>query len=130
MPSENNLHDEPRPLRLEQCDAVRRIRDRFGTEKALGYLIGEKFAGFTRAADHDPSLAVAVPDFARVIRSIFTPSELRAYLQRVPRLGPLGHVATNEEVREFEAAGIIEEESLDDQLQALIRIERMKKLLL
>ena len=31
---------------IEQCEAARDIREGFGLEKAIGYLIGEKFLNF------------------------------------------------------------------------------------
>ena len=118
------------PKRKKQCAATIGILERHGLDAALGYLVGEKFASFTKAADHDPSLAADVPAFARAIRSIFTPAQLGAYLQGVKRLGPLGHAATDEQFEELRAAGAVEEDDLDDQLQDLIRVEQMKKLLL
>jgi hypothetical protein len=49
------------------------------TQKALGYLIGEKLVNYIRAADSDPSWAANVPKFADEIRQIFTDEELQAY---------------------------------------------------
>lgn len=40
---------------IEQREAAQDIRERFGTEKALGYLIGEKLLEFVRASDTPPS---------------------------------------------------------------------------
>ena len=39
-----------------QCEAARGILDEFGTEKALGYLVGEKLLNFLEVAEHDPVL--------------------------------------------------------------------------
>ncbi len=36
---------------IEQCEAARGIEDEFGTQKALDYLIGEKFLNFLEAAE-------------------------------------------------------------------------------
>jgi hypothetical protein len=33
---------------IDQCDAARGIKERFGDRKALGYLIGEKLVMFSR----------------------------------------------------------------------------------
>ena len=38
--------DEDSDIWIEQCDAAREIRDAWGTNKALGYLIGEKFLNY------------------------------------------------------------------------------------
>jgi hypothetical protein len=42
---------------IEQCAAAQDIRDGFGNEKALGYLIAEKLVNFVRAADTRPEFA-------------------------------------------------------------------------
>ncbi len=34
---------EPHKIRIEQCEAAEGIEDEFGTQKALEYLVGEKF---------------------------------------------------------------------------------------
>lgn len=39
---------------IEQCEAARRIKDEYGTEKAPGYLIGEKPSCFVREAGTRP----------------------------------------------------------------------------
>jgi hypothetical protein len=67
-----------RSLWKEQCDAARRIRDQFGTNKALTYIVGGKLLSAIRQSprDHD------VHAFADNIRTIFEPEELRTYLQR------------------------------------------------
>ena len=44
----------PSEIWIEQCEAAREIEDGFGTQRALSYLIGEKFLNFLEAADDDP----------------------------------------------------------------------------
>jgi hypothetical protein len=44
----------------EQCDAARQIEAEFGTEKALDYLIGEKFLNFLEAAETCTNLTAQV----------------------------------------------------------------------
>jgi len=44
---------------IDQCEAARDIREAFGVQKALGYLIGEKLLNFLRAADQDPEVRLA-----------------------------------------------------------------------
>ena len=39
---------------VEQCEAARGIEDEFGTDKALAYLVGEKFLNFLEAAETHP----------------------------------------------------------------------------
>ena len=48
---------EPCKVWIGQCEAARRIEDDFGTDKALDYLIREKFLNFLEAAETDPDLS-------------------------------------------------------------------------
>ncbi len=47
---------EPCKIWIEKCDAARMIEDEFGTDKALRYLIGEKFLDYLEAAERLPRL--------------------------------------------------------------------------
>ena len=42
---------------IEQCEATEGIRDHFGLENALDYLIGEKLFTFLMASEKDPLFA-------------------------------------------------------------------------
>jgi hypothetical protein len=64
----------------EQCAATRTIRERFGVESALDYLIGEKLLNFAKAADQDPDFAAELPRFQAAVWEIFNPYELRGYM--------------------------------------------------
>ena len=68
---------------IDQCEAARDIRDAFGLQKAIGYLIGEKFLKFLQAADQDPAFADELPRFVEEIKGIFDYEEIRAYLESV-----------------------------------------------
>ena len=57
----------------EQCDAARQIEDEFGTQKALSYLIGEKFLNFLEAAETDAEFRAEIPAFVAEIKTIFEP---------------------------------------------------------
>jgi hypothetical protein len=61
------------------------IRERFGLESALDYLIGEKLFSFVAAAQQDPSFAQELADFVAEIRRLFTTAEIRAYLDHLER---------------------------------------------
>lgn len=118
-----------RPIWREQCDAARSIKERFGSQKALGYLLGEKLLTFLRASDTHPDLAADLPSFVAEIKTIFEPHELRGYLARVRRLGALGHVMSDEQFAEFREAGAIAEDIVTA-AEDVLRVERMKVLLL
>ena len=114
---------------MEQCDAARGIKERFGAEKALGYLIGEKLLNFLRASGRNPDLAAEVPKFAAEIKMVFEPWELREYLSGVRRLGATAHVLTEEQFEEMRAADVFDED-VETAAQDAILVERMKILLL
>ena len=83
-------------LWIEQCQAAQGIREQFGLKKALGYLIGEKFLNFLKAADTNSDFAGEVPSFAAEIRSLFEPHEITAYFQTVRRVGAPGHIMSDQ----------------------------------
>ena len=70
---------------IDQCDATEGIRDQFGLENALDYLIGEKLFTFLMASEGDAQFAAEVPAFVAEIRRIFTPAEINAYLDQLER---------------------------------------------
>ncbi len=117
------------PFWREQCDAARGIKESFGTQKALGYLLGEKLLNFLRASNSHPELAAELPGFVKEIRDIFEPYEMRTYLTNVRRLGALGHVMGDEQFEEFRAAGAVAEDIVTA-AEDVLYVERMKALLL
>ena len=70
---------------IDQCDATEGIRERFGLEDALHYLIGEKLFSFVHAAEDDPDFAEELPAFVAEIRRIFTAAEIRDFLDELER---------------------------------------------
>jgi hypothetical protein len=117
------------PIWLEQCDAARTIKERCGTQKALGYLIGEKLLAYLRASNALTDLAPDLPRFVAEIKSIFEPYELDAYLTGARRLGALGHAMGDEQFAQFRAAGAVAEDIVTAAEDVLL-VERMKALLL
>ena len=73
---------------IEQCETARGIEDEFGTQKALDYLIGEKFINFLEAAQHDPNFRAEIPAFVAEIKMIFEPWQLRECLERARETEP------------------------------------------
>jgi len=114
---------------IDQCEAARDIREVFGLEKALGYLIGEKFLNFLEAADEDPAFAGELPRFVEEIKRIFAPAEIRGYLAGVRRVGALGHASSDEAYEEMRTAGAVREDPVE-WAEQILRIERAKTLLL
>jgi hypothetical protein len=113
---------------IDQCEAARDIRDAFGLEKAIGYLIGEKFLNFLEASDEDAAFAAELPRFVEEIRQIFGPTEISAYLDGVRRVGPLGHVCTDDVYEEMQDAGAVPEDPVE-WAQQILRLEQARRLL-
>lgn len=59
------------------------IRDEFGLQKALDYLIGEKLFGFVAVAEQSPEFAAELPHLVSEIRKIFSAQEIRSYLDEL-----------------------------------------------
>ena len=53
---------------MEQCEAARGIEDEFGTQKALAYLVGEKFLNYLEAAEKDSTFQAELPAFVAEIK--------------------------------------------------------------
>lgn len=116
---------------IDQCDATEGIRDHFGLENALDYLIGEKLFTFLMASERDAQFAAEVPAFVAEIQRIFTRAEIRDYLDHLERTRYLAPPEPD-----------LESDALDDQLEGelwpenpvmgaeeLLRFSRMRQLL-
>jgi hypothetical protein len=57
---------------IEQCSATEDIRQHFGLENALDYLIGEKLFTFVEASEQDHLFKRELPAFVTEIRRLFT----------------------------------------------------------
>ena len=71
----------PAKIWTKQCLAARGIEDEFGTQKALAYLVGEKFLNYLEAAENDSTFQEEVPAFLAEIKRIFEPWQLAEYLE-------------------------------------------------
>ena len=113
---------------VEQCEAAQGIKEDFGLQKALGYLIGEKFLNFLKAAENDKDFAAEIPEFVSEIRSIFQPYEIAEYFQTVNRVGGLGHVMSDEHYEEFRQSD--GSDNILEGAETVLRLERAKGLLM
>jgi hypothetical protein len=78
---------------IEQCEATEGIREDFGLQNALDYLIGEKLLHFVQAAEQHPEFAAELPAFLAEIHRLFTDVQIREYLddlERTKYLAPRG----------------------------------------
>ncbi len=120
----------------EQCDAARQIEDEFGTQKALSYLIGEKFLNFLEAAETDAEFRAEIPAFVAEIKTIFETWQLTEYLEVARQSEPFDP-SLYEPMDEEEAAEIDPEDGEDvrqDELRRsasdLLLVERAREWLL
>ena len=119
----------PKETWTAQCDAALGILEDIGIEKALGYLIGEKFLNFIEAAEHDPQWRAEIPDFVTEIKSIFEPWQLAGYLDTPRRLGALGHIADEDSHLAFRSQ-VDDSDNLREDARNLLLLEAAKELLL
>ena len=70
---------------IEQCEAARTIKARYGLTAAFDYLVGEKLMNFANAASSRPDFARELPRFVSKVRHMFTPDEIGAHLVRIER---------------------------------------------
>jgi hypothetical protein len=70
---------------IEQCEATEGIRDQYGLQRALDYLIGEKLFSFVAAAERESEFAAELPLFVNEVRQIFSAQEISSYLDDLER---------------------------------------------
>ena len=114
---------------IEQCEAADSIRERFGLQKALGYLVGEKLLAFVHVAEHDAEFASELPAFVARVRELCTSHELREYLDSVRRVGAVGHVMDDETHEFVRAAGMFNEDVVRA-AEDVLRMGRIREMLL
>jgi len=100
---------------LEQCEAARTIKARYGLKAAFDYVVGEKLISFASAASQHPELARELPRFVSEVRRMFTPEEIRT------------HIAHLEREQSEKAVDISEEDELycESQIAAAERVRRL-----
>src|SRR5271157_6032268 len=70
---------------IEQCEAARTIRERFGLEASFDYAVGEKLMNFASAAHDHPAFARELPRFVSEVRRMFSADEIHTQLARIER---------------------------------------------
>src|SRR5580704_15713642 len=111
---------DPTEAIQSQAEAARNILEDFGPEKAMGYLIGEKFLNFLEVAETDGQWRQSIPAFVAEIKAIFEPWQLAEYLDTPRRLGALGHVADDEGHRMLREALDESEKAREDARELLL----------
>jgi hypothetical protein len=143
---------------MDCCEAAEGIKENFGLEKALKYLLGEKFYKFLKLLRdtisdidelEDPERKHEVPkeekleelkkdlsvfmdakeDFVANIKEIFEPYELGEYLDSMPRFGAAEQFLSEEGYKEWRRNGVLEKDVVVEAEESLI-LGDMKELLL
>ena len=131
---------EPHKIWIEQFEAAENIEGEFGTQKALDYLVGEKFLNFLEAAETDADFRSEIPAFVERIKTIFERWQLAQYLETAresqpfdPKLfEPMSSPLLGDEEIEFDAEEV-EDMRKDDIRQCtrdLLLVERAREWLL
>ena len=118
-----------RKIWIEQCEAAEQIEADYGTEKALGYLIGEKLLNFLEVAETKPEWRAEVPLFIAKIKDIFEPWQIAEFFETPRRLGALGHTADEEGHKLFRSQ-VEESENLREDARNLMLFEQAREWLL
>lgn len=119
----------PCKIWVEQCKAARRIEDDFGTDKALAYLVGEKFLNFLEAAEADADFRAEVPAFAAEVKTIFEPWQLAEYLETARQTEPFDPSLYDED-EDHEAVEDERQEEIRRSARDLLLVEQARGWLL
>jgi hypothetical protein len=119
----------PCKIWVEQCKAARRIEDDFGTDKALAYLVGEKFLNFLEAAEAEADFRAEVPAFAAEIKTIFERWQLAEFLETARQTEPFDPSIYDEE-EDPEVVEMERQENIRRSANDLLLVERAKEWLL
>ena len=119
---------DPCKIWVEQCEAARRIEDEFGTDKALAYLVGEKFLNFLEAAETHPDFRAEIPSFAAEVKTIFERWQLAEYLETTRQTEPFDpDIYEDEDPEDIE---MHRQENVRRSAQDLLLVERARGWLL
>ncbi len=114
---------------IEQCDAARGIEDEFGTDRALSYLVGEKFLNFLEAAETRPEFRAEIPSFVAEIKSIFERWQLAEYLEKARQTEPFDP-SLCEDDDDPEVVEMDRQDDIRSSANDLLLVERAKEWLL
>src|SRR5258708_3130293 len=105
----------------DQCVAALTIHEKFGIQKALGYLVGEKLLHHVQAAETHPPFARTPPAFVAEVREMFELHVLLQYQDSVKRVGAQSHVMDDET---FEQVRVIFQEDVVSAAEDVVRMGR------
>jgi len=111
----------------EQCEAARKIEAEFGTQNALGYLIGEKFLNFLQAAETDAEFRAEIPAFVAEIKTIFEPWQLAEHLETARQSEPFDPSLYDDEDDDPEFVEMERQDELRRSAADLLVVEHAKE---
>jgi len=116
----------PCKIWIEQCEAAETIEAEFGIDKALEYLIGEKFLNFLEAAEDDAEFRAEIPSFVARIKTIFERWQLAEFLEIARETEPFDPTVYDDP----DDAEVDRQEELRRSANDLLLVERAKEWLL
>lgn len=119
----------PCKIWIEQCEAAQSIEGQFGTDKALEYLIGEKFLNFLQAAETHADFRAEIPAFVDEIKTIFERWQLAEYLEKARLREPFDPNLYDED-DEPEEIEMDRQEDIREAARDLLLVERAREWLL
>lgn len=93
--SSSSSHTQVAPLWREQCAAARRIREHFGSPRALTYVVGQKLLSAVEEFEREGCGLAEIWEFAAEVKTIFPAAELSEYF-RMARLRKRPGVPTDD----------------------------------
>ena len=123
---------KPCKIWIEQCEATKVIEDQFGTDKALAYLIGEKFLNFIEAAETDAEFRAEIPAFVAEIKGIFERWQLAEYLEKARESEPFDPSLFEDEDDRIDPEEVedLRQDDIRRSANDLLLVERAKQWLL
>lgn len=123
----------------EQINAAIDIKDEHGIEKAIGYLIGEKFhdlikefrfwqKNYKNRVKAINDFKILLTNFSDKIRGVFSEDEINSYFESTPRFGCLGHTTTEKEHKLLAEKGAVEH-TINTEIEDALIMGEMKKYL-
>ena len=113
---------------IEQREAARTIRERFGLEASFDYAVGEKLMIASVARDH-PAFDRELPRFVSEVRRLFSADEIRTHLERLEREETEKDAETRDpdeyEVRDESPAGTAERVRQFDTIKDLLTADTL-----
>jgi len=114
---------------IEQCDAARTIRERFGLEASFDYAVGEKLMNFASVSRDHSAFARELPRFVSEVRRLFSADEIRTHLERLEREETENDAETRDsdeyEVRDESPAGTAERVRQFDTIKDLLTADTL-----